>query len=355
MTKMKIGIMTFHWATNYGAVLQAYALQQYLINEGLDAVIVNYIPKKLEVSIVNCLRSRSISAFLAKIKVYKKELRIRRFRADNLILSKRYTTCKQINLGFSNLVDLVITGSDQVWNQFFLANSGDTKFNTAYFLSCFSGDIPKIAYAVSFGCIEYSRGISEKVAPLLNDFNAIGVRENSGKQILKTMNYESSSVVCDPTLLLEPSQYYSLFSKHKSQGKFTFIYLLRDTEGLALDKAKNTFDLTNAKVSSDECLESWLANIFHSDFVVTNSYHGMIFSILFEKDFAVLLEKDEPMNDRFYTLLSKLNLLDRVCYLDDSVFDCKKEIPWKEVKENLNVYIKHSKLYLLSSIKSLKK
>lgn len=352
MKKIKIGILTFHWATNYGAVLQAYALQQYLVSEGFDTVIINYVPKRLEVSLMNCFRSRSISDFLKKMRIYRKELRIRKFRNENLIETKKYSVYNQISSDLADSLDFVITGSDQVWNQYFITNSGDTQFNTSYFLSCFNQGIKKIAYAVSFGCVEYPEALSKKIAPLITNFQSIGVRENSGKSILKAMNYDESVVVCDPTLLLNRSKYFSLFSGFKTEDVFTFVYLLRDDTELLLRKVKKDCNLTNTKVSSEECLESWLANIFYSNLVITNSYHGMIFSILFEKDFIVLLERDEPMNDRFYTLLSRIDLLNRVCYVDEVVNTVEKKIDWEYVKLKLKCYTEDSKLHLSKSIKS---
>ena len=115
---MNIGILTFHWSTNYGAVLQTYALQEYLKELGHEVKIINYVPVKK--SIKNCFQYRNPINILNLLKELKKEQAFIPFRKKWLQLTKQYNSLSELQNDSPNL-DVYICGSDQVWNPYFLA------------------------------------------------------------------------------------------------------------------------------------------------------------------------------------------------------------------------------------------
>ena len=314
---MKIGILTFHWATNYGAVLQAYALQQYLVKLGHQVEVINYVPSQYSKSIIKCLNIKSITNTIHKYNMLRKEHNINKFRNQYFQLSNiSYNTYEELKAN-PPYCDVYIAGSDQVWNQYF-TSKGEGKLTLSYFLDFGLPKVKRIAYAVSFGCPEYPDELSSRVKPALDKFCAISVRENTGRTILNNMGYENVEVLPDPTLLLQSCEYDKFTDEERPATNSIAVYLVNTK----LDKSlKYTIKEVgrcvncNIKYISEQHntiygIEDWLTAIKTSKYVVTDSYHGIIFAIKYKKPFAALPVRGSGMgmNDRIFTLFSALNI-----------------------------------------------
>lgn len=317
---MKIGTLTFHWANNYGAVLQAYALQKHLVSLGHDAVVIDYFP--------HTYSKRTLRSFVLQVRRdgrgifpdYIKGQKIESFRRKYLRLSRRYSSIQELRANPPEL-DAYICGSDQIWNTSF-TRGGEGHMTLSYFLDFGSPNVKRIAYAPSFGCTRYPLDLMDIVKEKLGCFDAISAREASGLQILKSMGLEKACLVTDPTLLLSKSDYEDLLQVRSAvQRGRVFVYALHRRQNTIQQLARELsaarkWSVRKCEHSSWSALgiEEWLREFSEAEAVVTNSFHGIVFAILFEKSFvAVPVEGAlEEMNDRIFTLLGQFNLQDRI-------------------------------------------
>lgn len=319
---MKIGIMTFHWATNYGAILQAYALQTYLTQNGHDTKIINYRPYTYEKKLIRCFNIKRPWRIPQNVFEYRKEQRLNEFRTKHLNLSKRYQSTEDLK-NDPPAYDVYICGSDQIWNQSF-TSSGEGKVTLNYFLDFGPDNVKRIAYAASFGCIEYPEELVKFITPILSKFDAVSVREISGRQMVHEMGIDDVWLLPDPTLLLQAKDYEILLpSQQMAKSNYSFFYALQAKQKTIKD-IKNYFSrrLRHCIVdagSQNMSIEHWLACIKSSDFVVTNSFHGVVFAIIFRKPFIVVPIEGflSGMNDRIVTLLGNLGLQNRILEIQD--------------------------------------
>ena len=333
---MKIGIITFHWATNYGAVLQAYALAKVLKEQGADVEIIDYYPKKYKKTYFNAVRTSHIRSIKRRIKDVSKDKVIEWFRKKYFIRTPYYHSNKQLKEKLLEY-DCYICGSDQIWNMSYILH-GEYKKTFVYFLEFAPKGKILASYAASFGAKECDKSLKDGIKKQLMKFDFISVRENTGVDIIKDMGINDVCVVPDPTLLLEESDYEELITDVK-QVSGNFVYILHNK----YNDASDIVDYLKSKdeqiyYSDSESVQQWLANIKNAKRVITNSFHGIVFSILFKKQFLALLIKGSGMNDRLLTLLEKLGLEDRIYNGDLSVID--KPIEWTTVENNLREYKK---------------
>jgi len=330
---MKIGTITFHWATNYGAVLQAYALQKYLNQIGYDTEIINYIPLRVKL-IKNIMWIKNL-----KISEFVKEKKIKKFRKEYLQLSKTSYYTNNSLIKKCNDYDVYICGSDQIWNESFVL-SAEKKPTLSYYLNFVKEGKKRISYASSFGTDRLSIEVLNLVKPELEKFNAISVRENSGKKIIEDMDLEAT-VVVDPTLLLEKDLYEELIRDKKIKKEYQlFSYILHSNQITAKKINDYVFKkYFNEKIDKRYNQEpisvfEWLFNIKNSRFVLTNSFHGAVFAIIFHKPFIVISVEGSKMNDRIITLLDSVGLENRIIetFNEDKIDNLMKDyIDWKQV------------------------
>lgn len=307
---MKIGILTFHWGTNYGGILQAYALQDYLTAQGHSVEIINFKPKEYDFSWIRILKHPSLWGKLPRLlSIEKKELLLNEFRESYLRLTQRFDDSSKLSTIIGKY-DVIISGSDQVLNPSFTCSGDNGKPSPVYWLGLNGNEVRRLGYAVSFGCEVFPEDAAAIAKKWINDFNAIGVREDTGLQILEQLCYKGpKDVLPDPTLLIGRD----LFSKlgiviPSEKNGYTCVYMLRHE--VKLSGNVKYIDEIHKPIS----MKQWLQIISNASHVVTNSYHGMIISILAHVPFAVLLETggDSGMNDRFYTLLGRLEAKNRI-------------------------------------------
>lgn len=312
-----ICILTFEFNYNYGAVLQAYALSTKLKEWGYNPIILNrgwknYVETKISF--------RDIPGYIMGHLFTLKDFH--RFKRQYLNLSKPIRSYQE-ELDFCSQFKIAIAGSDQIWNDEIFEFMG-----CHYFAENFSKDTIKIAYAVSFGkeTFHVPSSYQQKLQKLLSEFKTLTVRENSGKKILMSLGL-NSTLVLDPTFLISPSLYP--IKKVNTKKSFICKYFLDENKekNILAKRIASFYDLpiqnnylntefnipiikkvVNNKYPS---VEEWLYNIKNAEFVITDSYHGMIFSIIFKKQFIVI-KNQKRGNTRFESLLKLLSLENRL-------------------------------------------
>lgn len=362
---MKIGILTFHRACNYGAVLQAYALQKVIGNLGADCEIIDYRNEVIEQSnhifflMSEVIRPRHIVAALlnAPLRLYRR-IAYHRFTKKYLKLSKPvYPDDKNKNDG---QFDLFITGSDQVWNDKL------TGFDRMYFLEGIENGDKKYSYAASFGFSRIPQHLEQDYKALLSSFHQISVREESGRQMVRDLLKTEVSVHVDPTFLIDRASWEKLYKPVKNKGGYLLVYSINRNQYL-IDFAKQLsrqkgmpilyilLDITNAKhnrgmkfaVSPDP--QRFISLIKDADTVITNSFHGTVFSVIFEKPFYVEVDYGDKYNHRIKSLLDNLNLDSRIINGADIAED-EKAVDWEKTYALLEKYRGTSMEYLKNMI-----
>lgn len=365
---MKIGILTFHKAKNYGAVLQAFALITALKKLGVNPYIINRYadPKTIIHRVYNTFHPKFILARLTWIKFDK-------FSRKHLVpKTNKYTTINSLKyFGKKEKLDVAIVGSDQVWRMEFSA------IGYNYFFDFIKGNnIRKMAYAASFGNDEWNENdsVTTRVRQLLKDFSSISVREKSGVKICSDIFDVNATHVLDPTLLLGREDYKSILLKcysEKNSNTLVSYILGNNQESLKYcNKFAKCNDLIYTdlyyiyplnRVFSDSeygimhnlhiSVPEWLVQIRNARYVVTNSLHAVIFSILFSKQFIVI---DHPSGgtDRITSLLGLLCLQDRLVskISEISLELFQKKIDFDSVYSKLDLEKKRSILFLQNSL-----
>jgi len=329
-----IATITFHWATNYGAVIQAYALQKWLLENGFNTEIIDYMPK----------RERFIS-FLVNIRDGKtkeliKGLYLSRFRKKELKLSKKrfnkYTQLKECAHAYS----AVICGSDQIWNTYFTLKA-EGKPTFSYFIDFVAPETRRISYASSFGTESLNEEFKTLIYPKLSMFNSLSVRENSAVSILNDIGIKAK-VVCDPTLLLVANDYNKLLRVSTNRASDIFVYKLHNdlTCNQVSNYLSNKYKLKNNNPEKVLTLYEWLRCLRDSQIIITNSFHGIMMSLIFNTPFIAVLIRGSGMNDRIKTILSEVGLQNRIidCFDTDSVEAIYQEsIDWIIVNDKLSI------------------
>lgn len=286
---MKIAILTFAKAINYGAVLQAVALSEKLKSYGAKVLFLNYNNHKIKKanSIFDFNKILNLKYTLAHLYnlpcAVKRNIEFKKFREKNLNFTNEDL----------NKFDIVITGSDQVWNY----NLTDNDW--FYFLNFKKQNTKKIAYAASFGISEIDCIKKTKIANFLNDFDYISVRENSAVSLVKEISRNKVTAVLDPTLLLTKNEWKRFFKIPKEKPKYIFVYTVENdrklwefAHQLSLQTKLPIYSISYSKLHKQKAQynfsagpKEWLEHIFGAKYVVTNSFHAVAFSINFQKQF----------------------------------------------------------------------
>lgn len=324
---MRIAILTFHCANNFGAILQAYALQRFLGHNFGQTFILDYHNERIDKSYqYPCLSdyiknakasvSRLFHTFLLKKRYAKMEC----FRQTFFNLSKRYDSNSVKDA--SNEADAFVVGSDQVWNPLIIGN------DWTYFLDFVDDKRIKCSYSASIGLDSIPSEYQDIFKRCLSKFNALSVRESSAVSALNALGFDSVCKLPDPITLISKDKWEELIKDYprKTQSGYIFLYkitksdklipfakMLSQKTGLPIIYLPN--DLKNGLVGSlkiDIGPQEWLSYIKHADYVVTNSFHGTLFSIVFgTKFFAEISSKVNPTMSRLSNLLEDYGLVER--------------------------------------------
>lgn len=324
---MKIGILTYHDTTNYGAALQAYALERKIQDLGYDVEIIDYkceavtnryrIKKLREIKNVKEL----IKTILTRKTNIKLKEQFERFKSNSQKISKK-SYYKNDIADCLNIYDKIIVGSDQVWN---LDLSGNDE---TYFLNFIKDPKRKIAYAASFGYSQIPSRYIEKTKKCLENMENISIREIQGKELIEKLLNKKVEVVLDPTLLLEKEDYINLVEKPKKTCNKNFILLYKMSDTPTLMKfARKLAKETKCKIiylNHSYKNQLWMDNIRgasvgefiwyleNAKYVVTSSFHGVAMSIIFKKNFFYELDNSNGnSNSRTKSLVQLLHLQNR--------------------------------------------
>ena len=343
----KIGILTFHRANNYGALLQTYALKRFLKSIVLKVFIINYLcdaienyyklfPKSLlKFNIKNLIRIIKRFLFLPLIVYF--NFKFKKFKEVYLIDTLPFT-CNSIS-SIENEYDIFITGSDQVFNPQL------TGFDKNYFLDFVKDKNKCFSYAASFGLSYESLTEQEKmfINQNLQNFKYLSLREKQGMDIVNKLSNIKSEIHIDPTLLLN-KQDWSKVSKIPKETEFVLVYLMNNNKKImkyADELAKNKklkikiITLKFRELINKNTLmpspQEWLGYFLKAKYIVTNSFHGLCFSINFNKQFFVDFVPTNKRNSRFKNLLELTNLGERL--IDNIGIDYDKPINWSNVNK----------------------
>lgn len=346
----KIGIITFHLSENYGAMLQAFALRYVLRREGAEADVINYSTdytsglSPLRKTIHHCwLLSRYVFGYRSRLN------KARNFRIARMGVDKSYLAKKICEVPHLESFDRFVVGSDQVWN---LKITNDPVFR----LTFAKESQKKFSYAASLGNDIIEKSDESTYKKSLSSFKGISVRESSGVNALASIGIKAQHVL-DPTLLLSAEDWVNgleLASTRNIDEKYVFCYVLpgNATSAGTVREARKLAKLKGLKLivvgerehhklfdnayKTDVGVEEFVNYIKDAEFVVTNSFHGTCFSIIFNKEFYTTILPNNKRNSRIVELLAPLRLEDRI--LDLSINSTKEEgdtINYKDVSQNL--------------------
>lgn len=373
---MKAGIITFHFALNQGAALQCYALQKYLETQGHDVHVIDYRPRYHTVMhaawrnpfVYSGVFWRKFRNRSAPSRVYltarsfarciywnltgvdrKSHAVFQTFVRDHLHLTSEYRSLKQLQAEPPRM-DAYISGSDQVWNPDLLGQA----FDEAYFLKFGADDIRRIAYAVSMGRA-HDPATRAGLRALCKGLDAISLREYDEEDI-KAIG--SDVHICiDPTFLLDVDDYNALESKTAERSPYIFAYGF-ETSALfhqAVETAVGKYHCRiingspkwlrlNGAVEnvSNYGPDRFLSLVRHAECVVTNSFHGTAFSIIYQKDFITVPHSSRAK--RMEDLLGRLGLSFKLFGRPE--FSSERAIEYSEVSQKLSELKLHSKEFL---------
>lgn len=366
---MKIGIMTYHRAENYGALLQAYATMTYLRGLGHDVSFVDYWPKYhsdyFQLFPWHQFKKRSylgritfgVQLLLWAIPRFIRKKRLRSFIYDNFGVTTKplYTNdyCK------TEKFDIVVYGSDQIWRKQHL---GGVDFDAWYFGSENVQAEKKIVYAGSMGVVDTTAQDNAYVQKMMKNFSEISVRESDLQSYLARLGI-STSLVVDPVFLLSKEQWLHVANKHTgNKGKYILFYnLLNTRESMLFAKRlskeqhlpileinkRMTFKHIGEKCIMTASVEEFLQLINDAEYVVSNSFHGVAMSLILEKQFyAVGMHKK---SNRVKSLLQSTGIPER--YIESgSYYTPGQTIDYTEVSKVLHQLSNDSKLFFQQSI-----
>ncbi len=356
---MKIAILTLPFNVNYGGILQAYALQSVLERSGHEVEVLDIAYYKTKISCL--MRVNLFFRRLLKRYILKRESAFYAWKTEREIVWQ-YTDAfvnKYINLRKiknttyiqENDYDAIVVGSDQIWRPIYTPSLSDAYLEFAKTWS----HVKRISYAASFGTDtwEYDSCQTETCAKLLKLFDAVSVREFSGIELCKRYFHVHAVQMLDPTLLLTRDDYLRLADGYDFSGDEhggLLYYILDETEDKSfivkriadanhLKPFRTNGRTENMTVHFEERIQppvaNWIAGFERADYVVTDSFHGCVFSIIFNKPFTAIGNKERGLS-RFYSLLSMFGLLDRLVVDSGTHILYDAKIDWKIVNHILD-------------------
>ena len=375
--------LAFETQNNYGTQLQAYATIKAIQDMGYDVRIIVYHKKyNIKSFILNFKRLFQDKALIGLIKIIKKRIQLRgdsefarnyriRKNSVNEFKKKYFFNLVDTYVGYDNLelgslnYNVIVSGSDQVW----LPSGFPSKFYTMMFVS---DKIPKMSYASSFGVSTIPVYHQKEAEEFLKRLDFISVRELKGKELVYLHSGRKAEVVVDPTMLLDVKKWIQL-CEPVSEGKYIFCYFL-GTRRESRIKAQILSKLTGLKIivlkHLDEYIkeddnfgdyspfdvgpERFISFIRHAEYVLTDSFHGTVFSILFNKKFLTFYRFSNndklSKNSRIDGLLTQLGLEDRIFKGGDAFTQINQNIDYKTVQTKLDSMRERSKKFLEDSL-----
>lgn len=355
---MQIGILTFHRANNYGAVLQAYGLKKCCEEMGYEVNIIDYRPKYIEnqyryFSIVPTIKKNLLNIYNLYGNINKK-IKFGSFVRHQLSIVSLEEALKQD-------YDAILYGSDQIWNPDIAG-----KFDVFFFGNNGIKTKKQIAYAASIGKDKLEENKLKELSKLTLKFDAISLREQTAKHMLEGIIHKKMEVVLDPTLLNDadvwrqlekpikkmPANFILVYEVTKYPETMLYAKYLSDKTGVPIVEIV----YSKTKIRADHLQlnnigpQEFLTLIDKASYVVTSSFHGTAFSIIFEKRFYTILH--HAYGNRMSDLLKLLKLEDRI--ISDNLMK-NNDIDYFSVNESLGKWRQYSKKFLKNNIESIEK
>lgn len=376
---MKVGILTLPLVNNYGGILQSYALKKVLNDNGIETVLIDY--KNNPMSTFEALKRRTKNKLkellysntnkqIAPIDSMIEEVSVNAKSFIDAELSPKTEAIYSFNelVKTNQLVDGYIVGSDQVWRPDYTPNI------RRYFLDFVDDYNIKVSYAASFGKDAFSvdEDTYNYCIQKLKSFNGISVREDTAKKILKDQFNVDSEHVLDPTMLLEESDYKYLVNKYspssnvKESKLFCYILDRNELSNKLISFVSNSLNIKPFEVKPKSIdvnyekskqdyvyphLTIWLKAFIDSEFIIVDSFHGCVFSIIFNKKFIAIGNVSRGLA-RFYSLLKLFGLESRLILSHSEITDklIKSEIEWDDVNKKLSKLRRQSLIFLLTAV-----
>ncbi len=362
---MKIKLITFHTPKNYGAVLQAFSLMKAMETFSDDVRVIDYNTPHLRYIYRLMKKPRGIKGLikfvlnLPLIPLKKqKHKKFEKFVDGNLKLTKRFESNEELRKE-TPFGDAFFTGSDQVFNPNRIKEEREV-----FFLDFVSKGAKKFSYAASFGVDEIDESKREELGGYLESFSRVSVREESGIALVKGLCNKDAVQVLDP-VFLNDKEFWSRVAKpyKKKYKKYLFYYRLLGSKqsdefakklarekGLRLVVMSDTVMRNTARLPLlDVGPEEFLFLMKNADFIVTNSFHGVAFSLIFEKQF-VFSDNNKLTMGRGYNLLEKVGL-EKKAYIE--TYNENSLLDYEKIGEKLCDSIDFSKKYIADCIKEV--
>ena len=365
---MRIGILTVPFNNNYGGYLQAYALMTILKQMGHEPTIIMRRHTPAPVSLLFRLKftikgiCRTIFYRKRFPLIYSRELTFRTRGRNMLSFVNKYIQPQTIYIYSTNELrnqcdgkfDVYIVGSDQVWRPIYVPGIIGNMF-----LDFTEGwDVKRFSYAASFGTDnpEYTEDEKQLCGRLIERFDGVSVREESGANVIDNLGWHPKrlSVVLDPTLLLNAIDYNKLLHSSSDSERRVFCYVLDQNPltDFVVESVCNVSKLKENVISNIQTgksslpsVEDWLTAIRDAEFVVTDSFHGTVFSIIFNKPFVVCANTQRGFT-RFEALLATFGLSNRIINKASDLAVLDKDIDWNAVNRFLLIEQNKSKCFL---------
>lgn len=362
---MKIGILTFHACYNYGACLQAYALQQTVKKEHPDCEIIDFQSEHF-ININHPFARypthwKEIVKNITRIP-YWRQLQQRSSYFDEfinqvLVLSERCATDESVKC-IAEKYDCIICGSDQTWNL-----DPAIRYETPLYYLNFPKKQRRITYATSFGSwVNDFESRSKELIPWIQKFDSLSMREESGVQLLRSKGFACEWVL-DPTLLLQRTEYDNIAKERLINEPYVLLFSWEGTkEAVELTKiaakrlgCKAFFIVPPPRAifcglerKLDVGPREFLSLVKHAEFVVTDSFHGTIFSTIYRRPFASVIK--DKADTRRVSLMEQLGLADHLVNVNTINWNKINQTDFDQVRIKINSLREHSISYLRQAI-----
>lgn len=355
---MKTVTITLHDTDNCGSSLQAFSLQKFLLSQGIENEIIDYVPEYAKNN------GAGIKTFIRRLIFYReskvRDKKFKQFVTDYLKLTKnKYQNIQELKMN-PPIADYYITGSDQLWNSMYKCGR-----DSAFYLD-FVKNGKKLAYAVSLGREIIPQDNIEIVKQYTQDFQWVSVREKSSvKQIQAILKGREIEYVCDPVLLNTIDTYRKMQASRLIDEPYILIYMAQIPDTAFMDSfIKSVKEKISGKVvligsyrnrcacdmhKRDVAPADFLSLIANAEYVVSNSFHATMFSLIYEKQFATVLP--EGNGTRIKEILSYTGLDGH------AISDSTNILPWIEdysvIREKLEYFRVNSQQLLLQELGKL--
>lgn len=350
-------LITRHAVPNYGSFLQTLATVKYFSSKGHKIEVLDYIPE-MELpknlykpmlhgsSFANSKLKRIPYTLLRKPDFRKMGNKFREFQKNDLPLTKEYNTLNE-NISELDNYDLYITGSDQVWGPIALS-----EYDRNYFWDFLSSDHKIMSFSASFGNTHFSDDVIREYKRMLSKFDAMTVRESSAVKLIADMGLKEAKTILDPTMMIDKQFWYSYAeNKRTISGKYVLVYQVHNNPqmeeyakkvsrelGLPLVRVSNSMAhvFRGGKFIYLPTPQVFLELIKNSEYVVTNSFHATVFSLIFDRRFSIV--DSGKTNTRIRSLLDSVELTDRQIADFEDFSQLKRTIDYNRVNDILDNY-----------------